>query len=100
MTAQDMKALPVFGTTTSSGTTYLTLTYGQYAHTTGITVYVETSPDLINWSPLQLTTNQPNDNEYTEAPTGVTDPNGDPYMKIEVPMSGSREFIRLKVTSP
>jgi hypothetical protein len=100
MTASDRAALPVLGTTTTGGTIYLTLIYGRYALETGITINVQTSPNLQNWTTLGLTTGTPNSTQYIEQPTGQTDPNGDPYMEIEVPATGSRKFIRLNVTQP
>jgi hypothetical protein len=93
MTVADRAALPVFGTTTTGGNPFLTLTYAQYPSEFGITINVQTSPDLLAWATLNST-------QYTNQSTGGTDPNGDPYMEIEVPASGSREFIRLNITLP
>jgi len=73
---------------TTSGTTYLTLTYRQYALGTGISMNVQTSPDLQTWTTI---TNP------TIIQTG-TDPNSDdPIMQAQVPINGSRQFIRLNV---
>ena len=93
MTAADRAALPVFAMTTSGGNTYLTLTYGQYAFYTGITINVQISSDLQTWTTLNST-------QYTIQPTGAADPNGDPYMEIEVPFTGSPQFVRMGVVSP
>ena len=94
MTPADYAALPAsdVDTTTTPGTTYLTLTYRRYTLVTGITVNVQTSSDLQTW-----TTVTPNISQKIE-----TDPNtGDPIMEVEVNTEGApREFIRLYVTSP
>jgi hypothetical protein len=100
MTNGDRASLPVVGTTTIGGNPYLTLTYGQNSLETGITINVQCSPDLQNWTTLTLTTGTPTSSQYIEQPTGQADPNGDPYMEIEVLLSGTKEFIRLDVTSP
>ena len=86
--------MPVAGidTTTNPGTQYLTLTYRQYALETGVTVNLQTSPDLINW-----TTVTPPDLSQQVG----TDPNtGDPIMEMGAVMTGTTQFIRLNVTSP
>ena len=94
MSTNDYNAMPAtdVDTTTSPGTTYLTLTYRQYAKVTGVTIQVQTSPDLQTW-----TTVSPSITKQTG-----TDPNtGDPIMEDEVNTNGSAsEFIRLNVTSP
>jgi len=94
MSTNDYNAMPAtdVDTTTSPGTTYLTLTYRQYAKVTGVTIQVQTSPDLQTWT--------------TVTPSIVkqigTDPNtGDPIIEDEVNTNGqAAEFIRLNVTSP
>jgi hypothetical protein len=94
MTANDYAAMPAtdVDTTTTSGTTYLTLTYRQYTKLTGVTIQVQTSPDLQNW-----TTVTPSITKQVS-----TDPNtGDPIIEDEVNTNGqTAEFIRLNVTSP
>jgi len=91
MSATDYTALPTLGMTTTGGTEYLTLTYRQYALATGITVNVQTSPDLRTWTTQSSTV-------FSQV---STDPNtGDPIMEAEVPFSGTTEFMRLNVTSP
>jgi hypothetical protein len=52
---------------------------------------VETSPNLISWTTLTS-------GQYTIQPTGAIDPNGDPYMLLTTPASGSKDFIRLNVS--
>ena len=79
-------------TTTTPGTTYLTLTYRQFAGVTGITVQVQTSTDLQNW-----TTVTPNISHQV----GTDPATGDPIIEDEVNTNGvASEFIRLNVTSP
>jgi hypothetical protein len=93
MSAADRAALPAAGTdtTTTPGTTYLTMTYRQYALETGITINVQSSVDLHAWSTITP--------DFTKQ-TG-TDPNtGDPIMEVGVKVTGSRLFLRLSVTSP
>ena len=94
MTPADYAVMPSsdVDTTTTEGTTYLTLTYREYAKLTGVTVSVQTSPDLQTW-----TTVKP---DITRK--AGTDPNtSDPIMVVEVNTKGAAsEFIRLNVTSP
>ena len=91
MSASDRAALPAFAITMSNGTQYLSLTYRQYASLSGVSVSVQTSPDLVTWTtvanPIVLSSG--------------TDPvTGDPTTQVGVPVSGSSEFIRLSVTQP
>jgi hypothetical protein len=94
MSTNDYNAMPMtdVDTTTTAGTTYLTLTYRQYAKVTGVTIQVQISPDLQNW-----TTVTPSISKQIS-----TDPNtGDPILEDEVNTNGqASEFIRLNVTSP
>jgi len=95
MAAADYAALPIVGTdtTTTPGTEYLTLTYRQYALETGITVNLQTSPDLQKW-----TTVSPPD---VFRQVGSDPTTGDPIMEDGVKANGStRQFIRLNVTQP
>jgi phospholipase/lecithinase/hemolysin len=94
MTPTDRDALPTVGKFTIGTTPYLTLTFRQYALETGITINVQTSPDLQTWTTVA-----------TEPSPSIvqigTDLNtSDPIMRAQVPLSGTAEFIRLKVTSP
>jgi len=94
MSGPDLGALPVLGhdTTTTPGTTYLTLTYRQYAYATGISRYLQTSSDLVNWTTL---------NPADILQQVGTDPTtGDPIVEIGVKATGSSQFIRMQVTSP
>ena len=94
ISAADRAALPSVGidTTTNPGTKYFTLTYRQYASESGITVNVQTSPDLQTW-----TTVTPDLSQQIG-----TDPNtGDSIMEVGVKASGeANQFIRLDVTQP
>jgi hypothetical protein len=91
MTAPDRAALPVVGTMTVGKTSYLTLTYRENPTTTGITVNVQTSPDLQVWT----TVTSP-----TIIQTGTDSTTGDPILQVSVLATTSEEFIRLNVTMP
>jgi hypothetical protein len=91
MSATDYAALPTAGTTTVSGTQYLTLTYRENALETGITVNVQTSPDLQTWTTLI---------NPTITQTGTDMNTGDPIMQVSVPVTSPAEFLRLNATSP
>jgi peptidyl-prolyl cis-trans isomerase A (cyclophilin A) len=92
MTAASRAKLPTVGKTTIAGTPYMTLTYHQHNALLGVTVNVQTSPDLQNWTTVVY----PN---ATFVQTG-TDSAGDPIEQVRVPVSGTRQFIRLNVTQP
>jgi hypothetical protein len=91
ISGQELAALSAFGISDIGGTTYLTLTYRQYAMLTGVTVNVQTSPDLNTWQ----TVSNPS---FVE--TGLDPVTGDPIMQFQVPVTTAKQFIRLKVTSP
>ena len=93
MSASDRASLPTVGsdTTTTPGSTYLTITNRQFALQTGLTINVQTSTDLQNW-----TTVTP---DFTKQ-TGTDSGTGDPIMQNEVKVIGSKLFIRLYVTHP
>ena len=91
MSITDRSALPVAGTTTVAGVPYLTLTYRENLTASGLTVTVQTSPDLVNWTTLV---------NPTTTQTGTDANTGDPIMQVQVPASGTKEFIQLNVTSP
>jgi autotransporter-associated beta strand protein len=95
MQAADIAAMPVVGTMTTGGAQNLTLTYRQYEFATGVTVHVQASTDLHNWTTLD-----PNQllAPYTIQQTGTDSNTGDPIMQVRVPCSGSAEFIRLNFT--
>ncbi len=94
MTAADFAAMPTtdVDTTTTSGTTYLTLTYRQFTKVTGVTIQVQISPDLQNWTTVTPSISKQISTDSTT---------GDPILEDEVNTNGqSAEFIRLNVTSP
>jgi hypothetical protein len=95
ISATDETALPVVGINSISGTSYLTLTYRQNSLMTGITVNVQTSPDLQNW-----TTISPSNPSYISQNAGTDPITSDPIMQVGVKTSGSKMFIRLNVTMP
>jgi cyclophilin family peptidyl-prolyl cis-trans isomerase len=90
MTAADRAKLPTVGTTTVSGTMYMTLTYHQRPNLVGVFVNVETSTDLATWAaPTNATMTQ----------TTATDGSGDSIMVVQVPAPTSGfQFMRLNVT--
>jgi len=93
VSSTDRAALAQVGTTMVSGTKYLTLTYRQYALETGITVNLQSTSDLQNW-----TTVKPPD--FSQQ-VGVDSTTRDPIMEVGVKTNGSIEqFIRLNVTQP
>ena len=94
MAASDWAALPAAGVTTLSGSSYLTLTYRQNPLETGLTVSVQTSPDLQTWQTVTF--------NFT-LNTGTDPATGDPLIEDQVlvsPPGASKEFIRLSVTDP
>jgi hypothetical protein len=94
VTATDRAALPVVNldTTTTPGTTYLTLKYRQYASRSGITINVQTSPSLLTWTTVVPDITQQ---------TGIDPNTGDPIIEVEVKTNElARDFIRLNVTMP
>ena len=91
MNSSDRAALPVVGTNTVNGTRYLTLTFRQFALATGISLQVQGSSDLVNWTAV---------GNASLSQTGVDPNTNDPIMQARVVVSGSRQFIRLQVTEP
>ena len=92
MTSAARANLPKAGTTTISGTKYLTLTYHQHNALLGVNVNVETSSDMNTWT----TAAYPN---AVFVQTG-TDAAGDPIMQVRVPATGTQQFIRLNAVQP
>jgi peptidyl-prolyl cis-trans isomerase A (cyclophilin A) len=80
--------LPTIGKTTISGSPFITLTYHQASSAIGVTVGVETSPDLVTWTPV---TNP------TIIQTG-TDSNQDAIEQVQIPFTGTKLFVRLQLT--
>jgi hypothetical protein len=96
MARTDRAALPNVGidSTSTPGTPYLELTYRQNQMLENVTVNVQTSTDLQNWT----TVNPPNLTQQVG-----TDPStGDPFIEVGVFIQPhtSKKFIRLNVTSP
>ena len=87
----DKVALPQVALTTVANVSYLTLTYRQNPTVSGITVNVQSSPDLLTW-----TTVTPDLSRIV----GTDSPTGDPIMQVGVKAVGAKLFIRLHVTSP
>jgi hypothetical protein len=90
--ATERAALPSLSTTSVGGFVYLTLTYRQNLAETGITIHVQTSPDLQTWTTL----NPPD--LCRQVSTDST--TGDPIMEVGVKITGADQFIRLNATSP
>jgi hypothetical protein len=103
MSATDRTALPTVGTIAPGGIPYLTLTYRQYAPESGITVNVQTSPDLQTWTTV-ATDSTPTlsilEAGVSLVQTGNDPATGDPIMQAQVPLTGIKCFIRLEVTQP
>ena len=94
MSATDRAALPTVGkdTTSTPGTTYLTLTFREWASATGVSVNLESSTDLQTWTPVT---------PDIEQQIGADANTGDPIMEMGVNATGSaRKFIRLNVPPP
>ena len=97
MAVADRAALPVFGMASNGD---LTLTFREYSLETGITLHVQTSPDLQTWTSLTQSENL-STTTYTIQPVGPPDVNGDQKMEVEVQPNGmTRQFLRLNVTMP
>jgi hypothetical protein len=99
MTDADRSALPVVGidTTSNPGTTYLTLSYRRFAYEGGLTIRVQVSSDLANWTTLD-----PSQYISLQEDTSLGDSGtSDPLVEVKVNINGAaHNFIRLDVTSP
>ena len=91
ITATDRDALPVGGTTLIDGAEYITLTYRQNALASGLTPVIQSSTDLVTW------TTAANANISQIGTDALT---GDPIIQAAVPVTTTRQFIRLNVTAP
>jgi hypothetical protein len=89
MNAADRNALPAVSVTTIGSTTYLTLTYRQYAQTE-IVPTVQTSLDLKTWG---AATNP----IFTQL--RLDSNTHDPIIQVQVAFTGAKQFIRLNITS-
>ena len=96
MSTADWFALPIPGldTTTTPGTTYLTLSYRQNLRISGVTVNIQTSSDLRTWS--NVTTGQ----LAIDKVIVVNALTGDPEIEVGTKVTGFPKFIRLNVTNP
>jgi hypothetical protein len=90
MTAADRAKLPTVGAVTNSGTNYVTLTYHQNTALVGVTVNVQTSPDLQTWTTLP----------HPAFVQTALDSAGDTIFQIHSAITGTKLFIRLRVTLP
>jgi hypothetical protein len=87
----DRAALPQVSIVNVSSTNYLVLTFRENSLAGGITVSVQTSPDLVNWTTVTPVLN-------TSTPIPSTN---DTTVQVGVPASSSPMlYIRLRVTSP
>jgi len=86
MSAVDRAALPSISMTGNGS--FLTLTYRESPTVTGITITAQSSTNLQSWSTL---TSQ----QISTDPT-----TGDLIMQAQVALSGTKQFLRLNVTSP
>lgn len=94
MTASDQAAFPKVSidSTTNPGTEYLTVTYRQNAVASGVSVLLQSSPDLQSWQTVTPDIDQP---------MSVDPTTGDPIMEMGVKInSPATQFIRLNVSLP
>jgi len=89
ISASGYAALPVAGTTTASGTSYLTLTYRQNPSTPGLALSVQTCTDMKSWATVT---------PYSTQTIGTDPATGDPIIQIKVQSGGGKLFARLQVT--
>lgn len=91
MSTSDRAALPAVGVASNGATNYLTVTYRMNPSASGITILVQTSPDLISWTTVTPDMTQ----------TGTDQATGDPVIEVGVNTQGAaRKFIRLNVSMP
>ncbi len=93
MTPADHTAMPALGSfTDSGGTAYLTLTFRQFVGATGVSVTLQSSPDMQDWTnvaPADLISQQ----------VGTDSVTGDPIMQMGARMApAGQQFLRLNVT--
>jgi hypothetical protein len=91
MQLSDFGALGAGGIVTYNGALCQTLTYRENPAITGITVNVQTSPDLKTW-----TTVTPSFTRNIGTDTSTLDP----IIEVGVPTNGASQFLRLQVSSP
>ena len=89
LSAATYPMLPTPGSLVISGTEYLTLTYRRNPNTPGLTLTVQSSPDLLAWNTVTP--------DFTET-VGTDLPTGFPYIRLSVrKIAGPRMFIRLQL---
>ena len=90
--AADRSGLPVLGTTTVSGSQYLTLSYTQQTLTGDLTYAIQSSPDMAVWSAV------------TPVPVSAVDNgNGTQTVVVRDPValdSSTHRFLRVQVSAP
>jgi hypothetical protein len=100
MDDSDRAALPVLGVATNGD---LTLTFREYTLETGITINLQTSSDMRTWTTVAVVT-LPNptimEAGVSVIQTGTDSTTNDPIIQAQVPVTGTRQFIRLDVTQP
>ena len=87
MSVADRAALPILGTLSSGSNQFLSLSYRRASSATGLTVVLQTSSNLVNWT----------DSANAPFQNGV-DASGNLLMEFAVPFSTSVRFLRLRVT--
>jgi cyclophilin family peptidyl-prolyl cis-trans isomerase len=88
MSAEQRAKLPTVSSTTTSGTSYMVLTWHQRPNLVGVYATVQTSTDLATWTTASETPTQ----------TG-TDSDGDSIMQVQVPAPATgAQFIRLSLS--
>jgi hypothetical protein len=92
MTAADQAALPTVSMTSSAGQKYLCLTYRQNALLSGVTINLQSSPDLQTWTTVTPDISQQ---------IGTDSVTGDPILQLGVNVTNlTHEFLKLKATTP
>jgi peptidyl-prolyl cis-trans isomerase A (cyclophilin A) len=96
MTAHDRSLLPKVGMTPVNGTNVATLTFREYAQKIDASFTVQTSSDLVAWSSVSHPTIVQMSTDSTNSGSGPADP----VVQVQVPASGTKQFLRLQVTQP
>jgi hypothetical protein len=72
----------------------VSLYYRQYVGMTGLGVTLESSDDMVTWTPVPI-------GDLISKQTGTDSATGDPMMEIGAPRDNSpQQFLRLLVTPP
>ncbi len=92
MTPADIAALPAVSVTGNLGQQFLCLTYRQNAQLSGVTINLQSSPDMQTWTTVT---------PAVSLQVGTDSVTGDPILQVGINVTNSNEdFIRLNVTSP